>query len=138
MNALHIRTVWNPIVSPQTYEQHRKLQLKGQKEILEARLTEIETPPAIPLNLYTDHSIERFQHIIRDLFLSKQDRTLTKRYLKIFIKEIVVNLPSIEIIGKTEAVLAVMKNKTAVRTDVVLTADDVWLPLLGSNQRQSD
>jgi hypothetical protein len=113
-------------------------ELKGQKEMLEAKLAEIKTSPAIPLNLYTDHSIERFQLIIRDLFLGKQDRTLTKRYLKIFIKEIVVNLPSIEIIGKTEAVIAVMKNKTAARTDVVLAADDVWLPLVGSNHRQSD
>ena len=79
-----------------------------------------------PLHLFTDESIGRFQETIRGLFLGTQDRMLTKRYLELFIQRIVVDLPSIEITGRVEAVLALMQKKMAV--DDVPTADDIWLP----------
>ena len=36
--------------------------------------------------------------------------------------------PKVEIFGKTEALIAALENKKAVRTDGVLTAVDSWLP----------
>ena len=55
---------------------------------------------------------------------------MTKRYLKLFIERILIKLPKVEIIGRTEAVMAVLENKNAVRTDGVLTAMGTWLPLV--------
>ena len=53
---------------------------------------------------------------------------MSKRYLKLFIEKIVIRLPKVDIVGKSEVVLAVLKNKKAVRTDGVLTALRSWLP----------
>jgi|GEM_PF-2725502 len=53
---------------------------------------------------------------------------MSKRYLKLFIEKIVIRLPKVDIVGKSEVVLAVLKNKKAVRTDGVLTALGSWLP----------
>ena len=53
---------------------------------------------------------------------------MTKRYLKLFIEKIVIELPKVEIIGKMDAILAVLENKNAVKTDGVLTAVGTWLP----------
>ena len=61
---------------------------------------------------------------------------MTKRYLKLFIEKIVIKLPRVEIIGKTDAILAVLENKTAVRAEGVLTAVGTWLPGTDSNRRQ--
>ena len=61
---------------------------------------------------------------------------MTKRYLKLFIERILIKLPKVEIIGRTEAVMAVLENKNAVRTDGVLTAMGTWLPGTDSNRRQ--
>ena len=62
---------------------------------------------------------------------------MTKRYLKLFIEKILIKLPMVEIVGKTDAILAVLENKNAVKTDGVLTAIDSWLPGTDSNRRQS-
>jgi hypothetical protein len=66
-----------------------------------------------------------------------ENREMTKRYLKLFIEKIIINLPKAEIVGKTEAVLSLLENKTAVRTDGVLTAGGSWLPGTDSNCRPS-
>jgi hypothetical protein len=58
---------------------------------------------------------------------------LIKRYLQLFIEKIVINLPRVEIVAKPEVILAVLENKTAVRTDGVLTAVGDWLPSTDSN-----
>jgi len=62
---------------------------------------------------------------------------MSKRYLKLFIEKIVIRLPKVDIVGKSEVVLDVLKNKKAVRTDGVLTALGSWLPGTDSNRRLS-
>jgi hypothetical protein len=53
---------------------------------------------------------------------------MTKRHLKLFIERIDVDLPRVQIVGRTEEIPATFENKTAVRTDGVLTAEGSWLP----------
>jgi hypothetical protein len=62
---------------------------------------------------------------------------MTKRYLGLFIERITITLPKVEILGKIDAILATLENKTAVRTDGVLTAEGFWLPGTDSNCRPS-
>ncbi len=64
-----------------------------------------------------------------------EDRSLSKRYLKLFMEKMVVTLPQVEIVGRSEVVLAVLENKEAVRTAGVLTAVGFWLPGRDSNPR---
>lgn len=99
--------------------------LKEQRDMLEGRLEELRLPRAIPLHLFKDDSIEDFQKTIKEMFLA-EDRDSTKRYLKLFIEKIVINLPRIDITCRSNALLAVLENKTAVRSGV-LTADMYWL-----------
>jgi len=86
-------------------------------------------PAAIPIRLLADNkNIVAFQRTLKDLFLGP-DRVLTKRYLRLFIEKLVIKLPQVEIFGKTEALLAVLQNRKAVRSpDGVLTAVNSWLP----------
>jgi hypothetical protein len=63
------------------------------------------------------------------MFIDCDDRRLVKCYLQLFIEKIVINLPKVEIVAKPEVILAVLENKKAVRTDGVLTAVGVWLPM---------
>jgi len=63
------------------------------------------------LHFSTDDSIATFQQTIRELFLGAENREMTKRYLKLFIDKIIINLPKVEIVGKTEAVLAKLEKK---------------------------
>ena len=104
-------------------------ELKARREQVKERLEEITRPRTIPIGIYTDQSIESFQKTIKELFFSG-DRLMTKRYLKLFIERILIKLPKVEIIGRTEAVMGLLKNKNAVRTDGVLTAGVDWLPLV--------
>jgi hypothetical protein len=69
--------------------------------------------------------------------MGAENREMTKRYLKLFIERITITLPKIEILGRTQAILATLENKTAVRTDGVLTAGGSWLPGTDSNCRPS-
>jgi hypothetical protein len=110
--------------------------LKAERTKIEERLEEIKTHPAIPLHCFKNESIEEFQKTVRELFLG-EDRRVTKRYLKLFIEKIVIDLPKVEIVGKSEVVLAVLTNKKAARTDGVLTALGSWLPGTDSNRRLS-
>jgi hypothetical protein len=63
------------------------------------------------------------------MFIQCDDRRLVKRYLQLFIERIVINLPRVEIVAKPDVILAALENKTAVRTDGVLTAVGDWLPM---------
>lgn len=63
-------------------------ELKTRKENIE----EIQPPKAIPIRLYTDESITAFQETIKKLFSGGEDRVLTKRYFKLFIDKIIINL----------------------------------------------
>jgi hypothetical protein len=114
-------------------------ELKERRTQLEDSLQELKSPPpkTIPLHFFKDESIAAFQQTVRELFLGEGDREMTKRYLKTFIDKIIINLPKVEIVGKTEAILATLENKTAVRTDGVLTAVGAWLPGTDSNCRPS-
>ena len=106
--------------------------LKGQRGAIEAKITEIKTGSAIPLHIFQDESIARFQSMVKDMFLS-EDRLAAKAYLKLFIEKIVINLPRIDISCKTEVLLAALDNKSAVRTSDILTADMNWLLSTDSN-----
>jgi hypothetical protein len=50
-----------------------------------------------------------------------EDRVATKAYLKLFIEKIIINLPRIDIICKSNVLLAALENKTAVRSGEILT-----------------
>jgi site-specific DNA recombinase len=110
-------------------------ELKARREQVKERLEEITRPHTIPIGIYTDQSIESFQKTIKGLFF-QGDRLMTKRYLKLFIEKIIIKLPRVEILGRMDAILGVLINKNAVRTDGVLTAMDNWLPGTDSNRRQ--
>ena len=56
-----------------------------------------------------------------------------KRYLKLFIEKIAINLPRIDITCKTAALLMVLEKKTAARIEEILTAEVFWLPSADSN-----
>jgi hypothetical protein len=45
------------------------------------------------------------------------------------VEKVVINLPGLETVAKPDVVLAVLENRTAVRTDGVLTAVGDWLPM---------
>ena len=111
-------------------------ELKENRSRIQERLEDLQPRGATPLHFFKDQYIENFQRTIRDLFLG-EDRPLTKRYLRLFIERIVINLPRVDIEGKTDVLLAVLENKTAVRTDGVLTAVGAWLPRTDSNRRPS-
>jgi len=68
--------------------------------------------------------------------LGADNREMTKRYLRLFIEKITITLPKVEIVGNTDAILATLENKTAVRTDGVLTAVGAWLPLVDALRNQ--
>jgi hypothetical protein len=55
-----------------------------------------------------------------------------KRYLKLFVERIVITLPKVEIVGKTEAVLSLLENKTVLGTDLVPRTGQIQLPGTGS------
>ena len=110
-------------------------ELKARRKELQQTLEEIKPSSPIPVRIYTDESIESFQATVRELFLSGHDRMLTKRYLKLFLEKIVVKLPRVELVGKSEIILAILENQKAVRTGGVLTAVGSWLPRPDSNQR---
>ena len=114
----------------------RITRLKAEREQLESRLEEIRSPKTIPLHFFKEESIEAFQKTIKDLFLGCENRAMTKRYLKLFIERIVIKLPKVEIVGKSDVILAVLENRKAVSTDGVLTAVGSWLPGTDSNCRQ--
>ena len=50
-----------------------------------------------------------------------------------FIEKIEVGLPQIDITCKNDVLVAALENRTAVRTDEVLTAGVDWLPSADSN-----
>ena len=62
---------------------------------------------------------------------------MTKRYLKLFIEKIVINLPKVKITAKSDVALTVLENKKAVSTGVVLTAMVNCLPGTASNPAAS-
>ena len=106
--------------------------LKSQRSIIEDRLDEMKFHAAIPLHLFKDESIEQFQELMEEMFLS-EDRASTKRYLKLFIEKIVITLPRIDITCKSRVLLAALENKSAARSGEVLAADMYWLLSADSN-----
>jgi hypothetical protein len=62
------------------------------------------------------------------MFLRNGDRAMVKRFLQLLVEKVVINLPKVKIVVKPDGVLAVLENKTAARTDGVLTAVSGWLP----------
>jgi hypothetical protein len=104
---------------------------------IESRVEELKSTRPISLHFFKEDSIEAFQRTIKDLFLGGESRDMTKRYLKLFIEKIEIKLPKVEIVAKSDVVLAVLENKKAVRTDGVLTAVGSWLPGTDSNRRLS-
>jgi hypothetical protein len=111
--------------------------LKDQREQIEERLAELKQGRMIPLHLFKDDSINEFQETVKELFLGESNRAMTKRYLQLFIEKMVIKLPKVDIIGRSDVVLAVLENKKAVKTDGVLTAVDAWLPSTDSNRGPS-
>ena len=108
-------------------------ELKDQRAQLEQKLAELRVSRVIPLHLFKDEAIENFQGTLRGLFLNG-NRPLTKQYLKLFIEKITVEMPRVSIMVSSKALLATLENGTAARTDdVVLTADEFWLPGADSN-----
>lgn len=77
-----------------------------------AELRQIKTTP---ITLDRDSTIRSFQQTIQDIFRG-EDRIITKRYLKLLLARGVINLPRVNIIGRTEKMLAILKNQKAVRT----------------------
>ncbi|WP_425429689.1 recombinase family protein [Desulfuromusa kysingii] len=61
-----------------------------------------------------------------------------KNYLKLLIKEIVVDGKEVRITGSYAALVGALEKTKAGNSPGVPTFGVVWLPLLGSNQRQSD
>jgi site-specific DNA recombinase len=106
--------------------------LKSQMAAIEGRLAEIKYHPAIPLHLFKDESLERFQTTVKEMLLG-DDRAMTKAYLKLFIDKIVINLPRIDISCKSDVLLAALENETAARSGDTLTAGIFWLPSADSN-----
>ena len=104
-------------------------ELKDQRDKIEHSLQELKKPRAIPLHFFKQESIASFQQSVKSMFITCDDRRLVKRYLQLFIEKIVINLPRVEIVAKPEVILAVLENKTAVRTDGVLIAVSGWLPM---------
>jgi len=110
-------------------------ELKDRLTQLEQRLAEMKMPRVIPLHLFKDEAIENFQKTIKNLFFNG-DRALTKRYLKLFINKITVEMPRVSITVSSQALLTTLENGTAVKTDdAVLTAVLDWLPGADSNHR---
>ena len=107
-------------------------ELQGQLSTIKEKLDEIKSHTAIPLHLFREESLERFQAMIKEMFLG-EDRVATKAYLKLFIEKIIINLPRIDITCKSQVLLAALENKTAVRNGDILTADINWLPSADSN-----
>jgi len=110
--------------------------VSGRIKELKAKLSEIDhqlqsalTRP-IPLNAFTNRSIEEFQGTVKELFLTPE-RDFAKRYLKLFIDRITINGRQVRIEGKPTAILAAMQNKTAVKTGVLTTVNN-WLPFVNS------
>ncbi len=107
-------------------------ELKQQRQQIENQLEEMKTHRAMPLHLFKEESIEKFQKVVKEMFMG-EDRLLTKRYLKLFVEKIVINLPKIDISCKSSILLAALKNKTAASSGEVLAADSFWLPSADSN-----
>jgi hypothetical protein len=82
----------------------------------------------IPLHFFKEESIQTFQKTIKELFPGAETREMTNRYLQLFIEKIVVNLPRVDIAGKTDVVLAALENEKAISTGGILTASGNWLP----------
>lgn len=101
-------------------------ELKDLLAIIKNKLEELKTNTLISLHLFRDDSIEEFQTIIKGIF-TREERIATKAYLKLFIEDIVINLPRIDIFCKSNVLLAAIGNKTAVRNGDVLTAELFWL-----------
>jgi hypothetical protein len=58
----------------------------------------------MPLHLFRDDSIEEFQTMVQGIF-TEEDRPTTKAYLKLFVGDIVINLPRIDIFCKSDVLL---------------------------------
>ena len=101
-------------------------ELQGKSSIIKDKLDEIKSHGAMPLHLFREESLGEFQTMIRERFLA-EDRVATKAYFKLFIEKIVINLPRIDIICKSNVLLAALENISAVRSGEVLTADMYWL-----------
>ena len=67
-------------------------ELKESRSKIQERLEDLKPPGAVPLRFFKDENIEDLGKTIRELFLG-EDRPLTKRYLRLFIERIVINLP---------------------------------------------
>ena len=52
------------------------------------------------LHLFRDDSIEEFQTMIKGIF-TEDDRIVIKAYIKLFMEDIVINLPRIDIFCKS-------------------------------------
>ena len=110
-------------------------ELQGQLSFIKEKLDEIKSHSAIPLHLFREESLERFQATVKEMFLG-EDRVATKVYLKLFIEQIVINLPRIDITCKTSVLVAALENQTAARSCDILAADMNWLPSADSNHGQ--
>jgi hypothetical protein len=112
-------------------------ELKADRDKLETQLAEIKPARVVPSRLYGEESLTAFQATVKEMFLGNADRFLVKRYLRLFLDKIVIDLPKVELVGKSEVVLAVLENEKAVRAtpDAVLTAVGAWLPGTDSNRR---
>jgi hypothetical protein len=60
--------------------------------------------------------------------MGAENRDMTKRYLKLFIERITITLPKIEILGRTQAILATLEKETVLGTELVPRTEASWLP----------
>ncbi len=66
--------------------------LKGQQSVIKDKLDVLKLQPAIPLHLFKDEALKKFQEPIKEMFLGEY-RAATKSYLRLFIEKIVITLP---------------------------------------------
>ena len=114
----------------------RITELKERRSRLQEELELLKAPVAVPLHLFQDAQLDELSANLRCMLLDAE-REAAKRYLRLFIETIVITLPKVEIFGKTEALLAALQNKKAVRTGGVLTAVGSWLPVLPASRTAS-
>ena len=103
-------------------------ELKGQQATIEDKLAGIKVSHTIPLHIFKEESIGKFQTLIREMFVG-EDRGMTRSYLKLFIEKIDIKLPVINITCKSRTLLAALENKSAARTGDILAAEGYWLPM---------
>ena len=122
----------------------RLRELTAKRDELAATLSKVVPLHRPPPHLYTEATLERFQGMLRQVFLSGQT-SMTKNYLRFLVQRIEIGPmtadgTAINIVGKTGAAIALMASagqELAAPVNPqgpVLSSVSDWLQLLDSNQ----